>query len=34
MEGRTDLCWLQNGRLTAVRYRDEILEAIDPQLVQ
>ena len=26
MEGRTDLYWLENGSLTAVRHRDEILE--------
>ena len=28
MEGRTDLYWLENGSLTAIRYRDEILEPI------
>ena len=26
MEGRTDLYRLENGSLTAIRYRDEILE--------
>ena len=38
MEGRTDLYWLENGSLTAIRQRDEILEptvrpyagAVDP----
>lgn len=28
MERRTDLSWLENGSLTAIRYRDEILEPI------
>ena len=28
MEGRTDLCRLENGSLTAIRYQDEILEPI------
>ena len=28
MEGRTDLYRLHNGTLTAIRYRDEILEPI------
>ena len=28
MEGRTDLYWLENGSLTAIRYQDEILEPV------
>ena len=28
MEGRTDLCRLDNGTLTAIRYRDKILGSI------
>ena len=28
MEGRTDLYWLENGSLAAIRYQDEILEPI------
>ncbi len=35
MEGRTDLYRLDNGTMTAIRYRDEILDPLsDPTLVQ